>query len=87
MQRKVKLFLLYHNKPKESGRLGSDFVYTPSDAFILIKTLLSQCPLIMCFPVNEITWASGWRDDNCAFLLRLFRCPLPRLLPPVTKSK
>lgn len=40
MQRKVKLFLLYHNRPKESGILGSDFVYIPSDALILIKTLL-----------------------------------------------
>lgn len=70
MQRKVKLFLLYHNRPKESGILGSDFVYIPSDALILIKTLLWQCPLITCF-VNEITWASDWRDDNCAFLSRL----------------
>lgn len=73
MQRKVKFFLLYHNVPKLFGIYGSDYVCIPSDAFTLIKTLWQQFPLIKCTSVNEITWASDWRDDNCVCISRLIR--------------
>lgn len=73
MQRKVKFFLLYHNVPKLFGIYGSDCVCIPSDAFTLIKTLWQQFPLIKCTSVNEITWASDWRDDNCVCISRLIR--------------
>lgn len=87
MQRKVKFFQLYRNISRLFGIFGSDCVCIPSDAFTLIKTLWQQFPLIKCASVNEITWASDWRNDNPVFISRLFRYSLLCVLPPVTKSK
>ena len=87
MQRKVKFFQLYRNISRLFGIFGSDCVCIPSDAFTLIKTLWQQFPLIKCASVNEITWASDWRNDNRVFISRLFRYSLLCVLPPVTKSK
>lgn len=64
MQRKVKFFQFYRNISKLFGIFGSNCVCTPSDAFTLIKTLWQQFPLIKSASVNEITWASDWRNDT-----------------------
>lgn len=87
VQKKVKFFQLYCNTSRLFGIFASDCVRVTSEAFTLIKTLWQQSQLIKCASVNEITWASDWRNDNCVFLSRLFRYSLLCVLPPVTKSK
>lgn len=86
-QKKVKFFQLCCNISRLFGIFDSDCMCVPSEAFALIKTLWQQSPLIKCAAVNEITWTSDWRNDNCVFLSRLFRNSLLCVLPTVTKSK